>query len=54
LPFFARLGIGEVVVIDRDTRRPEAYRLACLLSTAFRELQLALGDRVLIHRPMLW
>ncbi len=27
-PFFAGLGIREVVVIDRDTRRPEAYRLA--------------------------
>jgi len=28
LPFFARLGVREVIVIDRDTKRPEIYRLA--------------------------
>jgi Uma2 family endonuclease len=27
LPFFARLGIREVIVIDRDTKRPELFRL---------------------------
>ena len=27
-PFFARLGVREVIVIDRDTKRPEVYRLA--------------------------
>lgn len=27
LPFYARLGVPEVWVIDRDTRRPELYRL---------------------------
>src|SRR5712691_9295237 len=28
LPFFARLGVREVIVIDRDTKRPEVFRLA--------------------------
>jgi Uma2 family endonuclease len=28
LPFFAALGTREVIVIDRDTKRPEIYRLA--------------------------
>jgi Uma2 family endonuclease len=28
LPFYAALGIREVVVVDRDTKRPEIYRLA--------------------------
>lgn len=28
LPFFARLGVREVIVIDRDTKRPEMFRLA--------------------------
>jgi Uma2 family endonuclease len=28
LPFFARLGVREVIVVDRDTKRPEVYRLA--------------------------
>jgi Uma2 family endonuclease len=28
LPFFARLGVGEVIVVDRDTKKPEIYRLA--------------------------
>jgi Uma2 family endonuclease len=28
LPFFARLGVREVIVVDRDTRRPEIFRLA--------------------------
>lgn len=28
LPFFAALGVREVMVIDRDTKRPEVYRLA--------------------------
>ena len=28
LPFYATLGTREVVVIDRDTKRPEIYRLA--------------------------
>ena len=28
LPFYASLGVREVVVIDRDTKRPELYRLA--------------------------
>lgn len=27
-PFFARLGIRDVVVIDRDTKQPEVHRLA--------------------------
>jgi Uma2 family endonuclease len=27
-PFFAQLGVREVIVIDRDTKRPEIYRLA--------------------------
>lgn len=26
-PFFARLGVGEVIVVDRDTKKPEIYRL---------------------------
>ncbi len=28
LPFFARIGTREVVVIERDTKRPEIFRLA--------------------------
>lgn len=28
LPFFAALGVREVLVIDRDTKRPEVFRLA--------------------------
>jgi Uma2 family endonuclease len=28
LPFFAQLGVRDVVVIDRDTKEPEVYRLA--------------------------
>lgn len=28
LPFFAALGVREVVVIDRDTKKPEVFRLA--------------------------
>jgi Uma2 family endonuclease len=28
LPFFAALGVREVIVVDRDTKRPEVYRLA--------------------------
>jgi Uma2 family endonuclease len=28
LPFFAQLGVREVLVIDRDTKRPEVFRLA--------------------------
>lgn len=28
LPFFASLGVREVIVIDRDTKKPEVYRLA--------------------------
>lgn len=27
-PFFARLGVREVIVIDRDTKQPEIHRLA--------------------------
>src|SRR5439155_10631453 len=27
-PFFAKIGVREVIVIDRDTKRPEVYRLA--------------------------
>jgi Uma2 family endonuclease len=27
-PFFARLGVREVIVVHRDTRNPEVYRLA--------------------------
>ena len=30
LPFFARLGVREVIVIDRDTKQPEIFRLAGL------------------------
>jgi Uma2 family endonuclease len=28
LPFFAELGIREVIVVDRDTKRPQIFRLA--------------------------
>jgi len=28
LPFFAALAVCEVIVVDRDTKRPEVYRLA--------------------------
>jgi Uma2 family endonuclease len=28
LPFFARLGVREVIVVDRETKRPELFRLA--------------------------
>jgi Uma2 family endonuclease len=28
LPFFARLSVREEIVVDRDTKRPEVYRLA--------------------------
>ncbi|HEV8240892.1 MAG TPA: Uma2 family endonuclease [Thermoanaerobaculia bacterium] len=28
LPFYAKLAVGEVLVIDRDSKRPEVYRLA--------------------------
>ena len=28
LPFFARLGVREVIVVDRDSKRPEIFRLA--------------------------
>ena len=28
LPFYARIGVREVVIVDRDTKRPEVYRLA--------------------------
>ena len=28
LPFFARLGVREVIVVDRDTKHPEIFRLA--------------------------
>jgi Uma2 family endonuclease len=28
LPFYARLGVREVIVVDRDTKRPEIFRLA--------------------------
>jgi Uma2 family endonuclease len=28
LPFFAALGVREVIVIDRDSKRPEVFRLA--------------------------
>ncbi len=28
LPFFASLGVREVIIIDRDTKKPEIYRLA--------------------------
>ena len=27
LPFFARLGVLEVIVVDRDTKQPEVFRL---------------------------
>jgi Uma2 family endonuclease len=27
-PFFSRLGVREVVVVDRDTKKPEVFRLA--------------------------
>lgn len=27
-PFYAKLAVREIVVIDRDTKKPEAYRLA--------------------------
>lgn len=28
LPFYAGLGVREVVIVDRDSKRPEVYRLA--------------------------
>src|SRR5262249_37293053 len=28
LPFFAALGVREVLIIDRDSKRPEVFRLA--------------------------
>jgi Uma2 family endonuclease len=28
LPFFARIGVRELLVIDRDSKRPEIFRLA--------------------------
>jgi Uma2 family endonuclease len=28
LPFFARLGVREVIVVDRDTKQPDIFRLA--------------------------
>ena len=28
LPFYAALGVREVIVVDRDSKRPEIYRLA--------------------------
>jgi Uma2 family endonuclease len=28
LPFYAALGVREVIIIDRDSKRPELYRLA--------------------------
>lgn len=28
LPFFAALGVREVIIVDRDTKKPEIYRLA--------------------------
>lgn len=28
LPFFASLGVREVIIIDRDTKKPEIFRLA--------------------------
>ena len=28
LPFYAHLSVREVVIVDRDTKRPEVYRLA--------------------------
>src|SRR5204862_7507156 len=37
IPFFASLGIREVIVIDRDTKRPELYRLAGSRYVALQE-----------------
>jgi Uma2 family endonuclease len=28
LPFYAALGVRDIIVIDRDSKRPEVYRLA--------------------------
>ena len=36
-PFFARLGVREVIVIDRDSKRPELYRLAGSQFVALQE-----------------
>jgi len=36
-PFFASLGIREVIVIDRDSKRPELYRLAGSQYVALQE-----------------
>lgn len=36
-PFYASLGVREVVVIDRDTKRPELYRLAGSQYVALQE-----------------
>src|SRR5204863_4596560 len=37
LPFYASLGVREVLVIDRDTKRPELYRLAGSQYVALQE-----------------
>jgi Uma2 family endonuclease len=37
LPFFASLGVREVIVIDRDSKRPELYRLAGSQYVALQE-----------------
>jgi len=36
-PFFASLGVREVIVIDRDSKRPELYRLAGSQFVALQE-----------------
>jgi Uma2 family endonuclease len=28
LPFFAKLGVGAVIIVDRDTKRVELFRLS--------------------------
>jgi len=39
LPFYASLGVREVIVIDRDSKRPELYRLAGSQYVALQEDQ---------------
>jgi len=55
-PFFAKLGVREVIVIDRDTKRPEVYRLAgsqyiAVQIDAHRTMSEVLGVRFIHTEP---
>ena len=55
-PLFAQLGVREVIVIDRDTKRPEVYRLAgsqyiAVQIDAQRTLSEVLGIRFIHIEP---